>query len=373
MPRTKHLILALPAIFIVALVALTSALKSDAGDFSGIRNVSFVADGQVVSLVEEGAKDNTSIRESLKRKLEESGLLQEAAYPESVVEETGDAVETIIDETVGTVLGDGNISGFPQVGSVYACNTSYIGKGAAVDVPWIRDGYWYEDEKVFVDSAATWPSAVSITVEDGRRIIATNGLPAHETGAFPVSPYDDAYAYDRNPHAILEQSFQLLLPLDPVLASVPACLPSGMIGFSLNGVALFSALNNAGGDAAAHEVQDVCKGHPDESGLYHYHNESECISADASGLVGYALDGFGIYSSIENGEKLTNDRLDACHGHEHIIMWNGVPTTMYHYHMTDEYPYTLGCFMGSPTQVQKGLSAASGSSEVGATTSPQSS
>lgn len=135
-----------------------------------------------------------------------------------------------------------------------------------------------------------------------------------------------------------------------------------MIGVGLNGVALYSGVNNDNQDAEAHEVLDHCGGHPDEDGIYHYHGQSECLinsfyEGAESTLLGYALDGFGIFSSIENGAVLTNDDLDSCHGHDHPIPWNGSIQTIYHYHMTDEYPYSVGCFMGNPTEVSEGVSA----------------
>jgi hypothetical protein len=62
-----------------------------------------------------------------------------------------------------------------------------------------------------------------------------------------------------------------------------------------------------------------------------------------------AWDGFGIYGRYgENGELLTNDDLDVCHGHAHEIEWDGEVVELYHYHATWEYPYTLGCFYGTP-------------------------
>jgi hypothetical protein len=38
---------------------------------------------------------------------------------------------------------------------------------------------------------------------------------------------------------------------------------------------------------------------------------------------------------------MSNDDLDLCHGHKH-------GTLGYHYHATLEYPYTVGCYMGTP-------------------------
>ena len=66
---------------------------------------------------------------------------------------------------------------------------------------------------------------------------------------------------------------------------------------------------------------------------------------------------FGIYGRFgEDGETLSND-LDECHGHTHEIEgdgkqieWDGKQVEMYHYHATYEYPYTIGCFRGTPSE-----------------------
>lgn len=110
-----------------------------------------------------------------------------------------------------------------------------------------------------------------------------------------------------------------------------------------------------GRDAAAYEILDACSGHPERDGTYHYHDYSTCMT-DAAGkagkhsdLVGYALDGFGIYGPKADGNRrVKNADLDACHGHSHEIVWDGQRKLLYHYHFTDEYPYTLGCFNGTP-------------------------
>ena len=57
----------------------------------------------------------------------------------------------------------------------------------------------------------------------------------------------------------------------------------GMIGFTVTGVALYNALDAAGRDAAAHEVQDLCDGHPQGRGQYHYHSSSPCLPGAEGG------------------------------------------------------------------------------------------
>ncbi len=119
-----------------------------------------------------------------------------------------------------------------------------------------------------------------------------------------------------------------------------------------DGVLLFDALDDAGRDAVAHEVQDACNGHPNGQRMYHYHDVPSCLLAAATGpstLVGYALDGYGIYVERDASGNLPTDAdLDACHGRTSPVMWDGALTTIYHYDATLEYPYTVGCYHGTP-------------------------
>ena len=129
----------------------------------------------------------------------------------------------------------------------------------------------------------------------------------------------------------------------------------GMIGVALNGVAIFNALDLGGRDAVAHEVQDLCNGHPQMQGQYHYHGPSVCLPNQAANetLIGYALDGFGLYSSYDaQARELTDADLDECHGRTSEVMWDGARVSMYHYVLTREYPYTVGCFRGTPARTR---------------------
>lgn len=254
-------------------------------------------------------------------------------------------------------LGDKGVSSSPAVGHLYSCQTQFnpARAGARMDVPWIHGSTWDPDEKPIVQGDVAWPHAsITVTLEGGKRVIRANGLPEHGTGVFPIQPSDPAYQYDHNPNSIREQQILLTLPAQPTAAATPGCLPMGMIGFALDGVAIFNGVDEGGRDAVAHEVQDRCNGHPQREGQYHYHGPSPCLhdpSGDAgrhSDLIGYALDGYGIYGEHGEGGKLLHDSdLDACHGHTHAVMWDGKMQVIYHYHLTPEYPYTLGCFHGS--------------------------
>lgn len=258
-------------------------------------------------------------------------------------------------------LGDGRISTSPKQGYVYSCQTRFPanGVGAQASGAWLDEasGTWDPDLKPIVDGSVKWPSEITLSVEGNQRIVRGNGLPDHATGTFPVSRSDDAYQYDRNPNSITAQSVLLRLDVTPSLANTPTCVPMGMIGFALSGAAIYNALDAKGDDAPAHEIQDGCNGHPERQGEYHYHNYSDCFVDARSGpdghsdLIGYALDGFGLYGKYEStGNQVSTDDLDACHGHTGPIEWDGKVVDMYHYHFTEDYPYTLGCFAGRVTQ-----------------------
>jgi len=176
-------------------------------------------------------------------------------------------------------------------------------------------------------------------------VIRTNSLPVGATtGVFPIAASDPAHAYDPNPNSIRPVPSVWTLALSPRAAAAPSCVPFGPIGVTTNGVELYNALDALKRDAVAHEEQDACGGHPGPNGGYHYHAIGPCIRVSgASTLVGYALDGFGIY--VERG--VTNADLDACHGRTSTVVWNGKRTRIYHYDATAAYPYTIGCFRGT--------------------------
>lgn len=259
-------------------------------------------------------------------------------------------------------LGDGKYSTSPQVGYVFTCQTQFDGRGATGNGNWINaDDTWDVTKKAVVDGSVTWPHAFTVTVQGDQRNFVSNDLPDHPTGVFPIASSDDAYAVDRNPNSIKQQSVNFSLPANPTIAAQPNCV-GGEVGIMLSGVGIFSAFDAEGRDAPAHEVQDSCDGHPQASGFYHYHSLSDCFKDTSTGhssLMGYAFDGFGIFGYYgEDGKEVTNASLDECHGHTHVIVWDGKQADMYHYHATHAFPYVVGCFKGVPSV--RALSAGEG-------------
>jgi hypothetical protein len=193
----------------------------------------------------------------------------------------------------------------------------------------------------------------SATIKGAKRVITGNSLPLHNpTGTFPIPADDPSHEYDQNPNFIRMGPVRFELPVEPAAAAKPSCVGFGAIGILTDGSLLFNAVDARGRDAAAHEILDTCDGHPAPGGIYHHHTVPSCLLAAANGtstLVGYAFDGFGIYVERDAAGVLpTNTDLDACHGRTSQVMWDGKPSVRYHYVATSTYPYTVGCFHGTP-------------------------
>ncbi len=225
--------------------------------------------------------------------------------------------------------------------------------------PWIDSatGTWDSLTKPTSAGSVSWSNAsYSVTTSGNTRIIATNDLPVnHPTGVFPIASTDPAYQFDHNPNSIEPHPTTIDLPLDPTTSATPDCLQLGAIGVLDDGVFLFDALDAAGHDAGAHEILDQWGEHPQQNDILHHHFVPSFIldqgshAPNASTLVGYAADGYGIYAEYDSGgHLLTNADLDACHGRTSKVMWNGSLQDVYHYDVTLEYPYTLGCYHGTP-------------------------
>jgi hypothetical protein len=247
----------------------------------------------------------------------------------------------------------------PKAGYIYACS-SLSGSPVVSTAPWLNNtaGTWDMLEKVAVEGSVSWSGSFAATTSGSTLTITGNEVPIapHTTGTFPISASDPAYAYDRNPNSIERHSVDVALSASPSEASTPTCLGMGAIGITLTGVAIYNAFDAAGYDAVAREEQDSCHGHPDQSDTYHYHGDLQACVPDAgsaktnSSLLGYALDGFGIYGPWYNGKILTTADLDECHGIASQVEWNGKLVSMYHYVSTYDFPYTLGCYRGKPAR-----------------------
>ena len=247
----------------------------------------------------------------------------------------------------------------PQVGYVWSCRPQELYEtlppiGAQRVGEWIHDTSFDITAKPRIQGEVAWPEArFSLSLAGDQRRCEGNGLPVGvPTGLFPVAATDPAFSYDPNPCSITAQPISFAVPASPVVAEQPSCVEL-YIGITLDGVALVTGLDSSGRDELAYELMDGCMGQAQPGGLYHRHVLSPCLPqvSERQTLVGYALDGFGLFSPFDaDGTELTSQDLDECHGRTAPIPWEGRRVSMYHYVLTRDFPYTVSCFRGSPTR-----------------------
>lgn len=246
----------------------------------------------------------------------------------------------------------------PAIGSLWLCGVPADGAGNADASDWTNsDGTWDYTRKPMVEGNITWISEFEVELDgNGKRIITGNALPDHPTGVFPIDVNSVAYQYDRNRNAIKARDILFEFSAIPLEASDPSCVTFGAAGISLTGSVIYHGASTLGNDAAAHEILDRFGGHSDGTETYHYHYPTKDLQdhihpeEDAhSPLMGYMLDGFGIYGPKgEDGQILWSADLDECHGHKHPVLWDGEMVDLYHYHWTYDFPYNVGAFKGTP-------------------------
>lgn len=241
-------------------------------------------------------------------------------------------------------------------------------------------------------ASKTYGTITSVTIKDGERIIQTNALPNHETGAFPNSG---------NPNRISPQDRVYKLPLNPTLSGASRWAREP--GVAVNGVKFEpeTAERFVCETGEVYRIEafqelldlglDFNHAHVQPTGAYHYHGVPMALikwldQGEDIIHVGFALDGFPIYYSKSGAyapsyqlaeEKRTGEvctyrnpktqiieslnntvpdgtfvsdweyveglgELDECNGTE----VNGE----YAYFVTDEYPYTSRCLKGEFTE-----------------------
>lgn len=139
-------------------------------------------------------------------------------------------------------------------------------------------------------------------------------------------------------------NYTFKIPINPKEAATKSATPLGPMGVSLNGVPFFNQYAGNGQPLTNEVVSfDQWWGHPAPTGEYHYHVEPlylTTVKAGKSALLGFLLDGFPVYGPQENGATLSNNSLDAYHGHFGVTA--DYPNGIYHYHITQDAPYING-------------------------------
>jgi hypothetical protein len=261
------------------------------------------------------------------------------------------------------------------------CRTGTTETGETLDFPtilikptssWVEGGDIIISKIPAVNGSVTMESQFEMAVSDTQRNLKGNGIPNHPIGTFPIPEGSIAYDYYgplpaegyANAAEIPVKTYEMdvTVPRYPKVADKPTCHTSLMSAVAIQTGAAWHidyAVDNfyQAVDPNAALPTDDCWGHPYAT-QYHYHGYSwKCFpnqgkENEHSPLFGYALDGFGVYGPrSEGGVLVTNEELDECHGHTHEIEWEGETVEMYHYHVNSEYPYTIGCFRGTPVEM----------------------
>jgi hypothetical protein len=241
--------------------------------------------------------------------------------------------------------------------------------------------------------AAAVANRVSITTRDGYRYIDCNGIPDHRTGAFPNRG---------NPNSIAPQQYSFRMPLKPRESERPQ---EGrfLIGVALNGVVFDPGTaefwrndRRWNYDALSGKLNlglDQNNAHVQPTGAYHYHGLPTGLIQSLGGdkdrmlLIGYAADGFPMYSSrahkdandaasplvamkssyrVKSGTRpadgpggkydgtFTRDfeyvrgagDLDECNGRRGVTP--DFPEGTYYYVLTEDYPFIPRMLKGEP-------------------------
>ncbi|HZU98353.1 MAG TPA: YHYH protein [Planctomycetota bacterium] len=162
--------------------------------------------------------------------------------------------------------------------------------------------------KVWLDTRPLPANAVSIAVEGPDRVVRSNGVPDHATGAFP------------NPDCPLRlrpQKHVYRMPASPAVADALRPLGFWEFGVALNGIPLDPAGPHFQGDATSgwqFEVLspvarprlgiDDALAHVQPGGAYHYHGLSPMLLRRGPGLLGWAADGFPVLAPLAPSDPL---------------------------------------------------------------------
>lgn len=206
--------------------------------------------------------------------------------------------------------------------------------------------------------------ATDIYIEGDYVVIKAKNLPDHKSpyyqGTQWASTKYEAYngtnpLWQQNPNTIAENDATYKIPLHPAVATSHATTPLGAMGVAINGVAIFNQYA-AMRAPLTNEVNgfDQYGGHPQQSGVYHYHAEPYYLTTTKGkdALIGFLLDGFPVYGPTEGSKTITNADLDVYHGHTSATA--DYPNGIYHYHITSADPYINGNgYYGTPGTVSQ--------------------
>lgn len=206
-----------------------------------------------------------------------------------------------------------------------------------------RDATACEDARKAAGLSGFWLNfscRVSLSVDSGVVKAAADGQPDYASNYFPATNacHEDYTGAIQNPNTIYPKSYVIQFPQAPDMSAQP--MMGAIVGLAVNGVPIFGNFA-APGDDIYQEAQtfDRCGGHPQMSGVYHYHSEPYAISYDDSNLVGVMRDGYPIYGRKDSDGSYPT--LDAYGGHTGVTP-DSASTPVYHYHVNEQTSTNAG-------------------------------
>jgi len=196
-------------------------------------------------------------------------------------------------------------------------------------------------------------SLVKFSISGANRVITSNGCPGYnwtsETTPDKATAHCNTFTFPLTPTICVGVQDVGLLNTTSGKKLALNLIVKGGIGVSINGAQIYGSADANGKDAYINEGStfDTCGGHPDPTGIYHYHADPKpgCVYNNIKGkhspLWGFMADGIPIFGAYGDKGVVPKD-LDKCGGH----VDKSYP--FYHYHVTYnyKYPYTVACLHG---------------------------
>ena len=180
------------------------------------------------------------------------------------------------------------------------------------------------------------------TTVNGQSVVqvSADGQPDYKSNYFGSSNvcYTQFSPSFPDPNFIAAQKFVMNVPFVPNTQSQAMNL--GTVGLAVNGVALFDNQAAPGDDIYKESGSfDPCQGHPQNTGVYHYHSEPYSISVNDSSLIGVMRDGYFLYGRKDADG--TTPKLDSAGGHTGTTPDSPI-VAVYHYHANLQTSTTAG-------------------------------
>ena len=211
---------------------------------------------------------------------------------------------------------------------------------------------------------------ISVTCSKTELKVSSNGMIS-----FPFE--------QKTTNSLSAQEWNWSVPLNPAKAKSVTSIKNvlGTLGFTVSGLPIYGPtegpqpIAEAFGDPVYNNIMDTCGGHTGPGREYHHHAiflVQQC-NLSKQAILGYALDGFPIYTTLgcldkkctktalmksgytktgnpttnswnayEHKTSKSNSVLDTCNGRTQ-------PDGTYGYHVTTNFPYIIGCFTGTAT------------------------